>query len=55
MYPDGITATDLNDILWFEKDWIVDAVDLKPFVPQEDAVEVEAEIKEPETSEEEVK
>jgi len=22
MYPDGLTATQLNDILWFEEDWI---------------------------------
>ena len=41
MYPDGITATDLNDILWFEKDWIFDTIDLKPFVPQADAIEAD--------------
>ena len=41
MYPDGITATDSNDILWFEKDWIFDAIDLKPFVGKEDAIEAE--------------
>lgn len=41
MYPEGITATDLNDILWFEKDWIFDTIDLKAFTPREDAIEVE--------------
>ena len=23
-YPDGLTETDLNDILWFESDWVLD-------------------------------
>lgn len=41
MYPEGITATDLNDILWFEKDWIFDTIDLKAFMPQEDAIEAQ--------------
>jgi hypothetical protein len=22
LYPDGLTDTELNDILWFEEDWI---------------------------------
>ena len=22
LYPDGLTETQLNDILWFERDWI---------------------------------
>ena len=22
LYPDGLTETQLNDILWFEEDWI---------------------------------
>lgn len=43
MYPEGITATDLNDILWFEKDWIFDTIDLKPFVIRDDAIEAEPE------------
>ena len=43
MYPEGITATDLNDILWFEKDWVVDTIDLKPFVGDVDAIEVKVE------------
>ena len=24
MYPDGITETEVNDILWFESDWIAE-------------------------------
>ena len=23
-YPDGLTQTELNDILWFNKDWILE-------------------------------
>lgn len=23
-YPDGLTETQLNDILWFESDWVLD-------------------------------
>lgn len=22
LYPDGLTETELNDLLWFEEDWI---------------------------------
>lgn len=24
LYPDGMTETQLNDVLWFEKDWIAE-------------------------------
>ena len=24
LYPDGLTDTKLNDLLWFEEDWIFD-------------------------------
>jgi hypothetical protein len=24
LYPDGLSETQLNDILWFEEDWIFD-------------------------------
>lgn len=41
MYPEGITATDLNDILWFEKDWVFDTIDLKAFTPRDDAIEAD--------------
>ena len=26
LYPDGLTDTQLNDILWFETDWICEAL-----------------------------
>tara|TARA_R110002020_G_scaffold368053_1_gene579922 strand:+ start:329 stop:547 length:219 start_codon:yes stop_codon:yes gene_type:complete len=26
LYPDGMTDTQLNDILWFEEDWICEAL-----------------------------
>ncbi len=52
MYPEGLTATDLNDILWFEQDWIFDKLDINPTdlqkAPAEDIIDGEAEIIEPE-------
>ena len=46
MYPEGLTASDLNDILWFEKDWIVEktGLDVSGFVKDPNAIEVEAEV-----------
>lgn len=29
MYPDGITETQLNDILWFDADWVLESLGLK--------------------------
>ena len=29
LYPDGISETQLNDILWFDADWIYESVGLK--------------------------
>jgi hypothetical protein len=26
LYPDGITETQLNDVLWFEKGWIFESL-----------------------------
>jgi len=26
LYPDGLTDTQLNDILWFEEDWIFESL-----------------------------
>ena len=26
LYPDGMTETQLNDILWFEEDWICETL-----------------------------
>ena len=28
-YPDGLTDTDLNDILWFESDWLYKQLNIK--------------------------
>lgn len=52
MYPEGITTSELNDILWFERDWVLEKTGADPFLKQDDAIEVEAEIVEPEESEE---
>ena len=29
LYPDGLTETQLNDILWFETDWIYDTLKIR--------------------------
>ena len=29
LYPDGIDATTLNDILWFDADWILEALGIE--------------------------
>ena len=28
IYPDGLTDTQLNDILWFEADWIYESLEI---------------------------
>ena len=28
-YPDGITSTQLNDILWFDSEWVYEALGMK--------------------------
>ena len=28
LYPDGLSETQLNDILWFEEDWIFEVLDI---------------------------
>lgn len=30
LYPDGLSETQLNDILWFEDEWLAEALDLTP-------------------------
>lgn len=47
MYPEGITTSELNDILWFEKDWVMEKTGVEPFMKQDDAIEVDAEFVEP--------
>jgi len=29
LYPDGIDETTLNDLLWFEDDWIIEVLGIK--------------------------
>ena len=29
LYPDGLTETQLNDILWFDSDWLFESLDIK--------------------------
>ena len=29
LYPEGLTDTELNDILWFDADWILEALGIK--------------------------
>lgn len=29
LYPDGLTETELNDILWFETDWIYEMLKIR--------------------------
>ena len=29
LYPDGLTDTELNDILWFDSDWILENLGIK--------------------------
>ena len=37
MYPDGISKTELNDLLWFEDDWVYSMLDM----PNEEDVDEE--------------
>jgi len=30
LYPDGIDEVKLNDILWFDNDWILEQLGMKP-------------------------
>ena len=29
LYPEGLTDTELNDLLWFDSDWILEALGIK--------------------------
>ena len=41
LYPDGLTDTQLNDILWFEEEWIYETLD----IPADDEEPEEEEFK----------
>ena len=32
LYPNGLTATDLNDILWFEPEWIYESLGMTEYI-----------------------
>ena len=36
IYPDGITDTQLNDILWFESDWVYESLGITEEDEEED-------------------
>ena len=35
-YPDGLTMTELNDILWFESEWVFENLGIKDEEEDED-------------------
>ena len=36
MYPDGLTDTELNDILWFDDDWIYSCLGIESLEEEEE-------------------
>ena len=48
MYPEGIAGTELNDLLWFEQEWVFDKLDIDPTdlvkAKGDDVIDGEAEI-----------
>lgn len=36
LYPDGIDETQLNDILWFDRDWVLDSLGIAEEEEEED-------------------
>ena len=39
LYPDGLTDTQLNDILWFEPDWCYEMLGIKEEEEEEEETE----------------
>lgn len=39
MYPDGLTDTELNDILWFESEWIFESLGITEEEEEEEETE----------------
>lgn len=64
LYPDGIGETELNDLLWFEEEWVLEMLGLtrevdaeedeEVYVDENDKVEIEAEDKKEEIDDEPV-
>jgi hypothetical protein len=42
-YPEGISETQLNDILWFEDDWLYEMLEINPNEDEEDEEDEEEE------------
>ena len=38
LYPDGLTETQLNDILWFETDWIFESLGIEEEEEEEEEI-----------------
>jgi hypothetical protein len=36
LYPDGMTDTELNDLLWFEEEWLFEMLGIKEEEEEED-------------------
>jgi hypothetical protein len=49
-YPDGMTDTQINDIFWFEQDWIAEMLGFRSW---EDLIGIEDEEEDPEEDEDE--
>ena len=41
LYPDGLTDTQLNDLLWFEEDWLFEQLGISDEDEDEDSDEEE--------------
>lgn len=56
MYPDGMKASDLNDLLWFEKDWVFEKMGIDPAdllkAPEDEIIDVDATETEPKEEDE---
>ena len=52
LYPDGIDETQLNDLLWFESDWIYETLGIYEEEEEEEDEEDEEEEEEDEEEEE---
>ena len=42
-YPNGIEETLINDILWFEFDWVCDCIGMEKFDEEEDDIRTDEE------------
>ena len=45
IYPEGITATQLNDLLWFDTEWVLDSLGLKEAEEFEDTDDFDEDLK----------